>query len=198
MGKKFFVIILLCFNVAAILLGHSYVNTTPLEKKTVHNAFISEPPRPYKPNPEIIREILRKYGKGIKETAQDNNLTPQTIAAIISIESGGNPFKVGRKGEIGCMQILPATAKFIETRTGYKGNLYDCFYNMRVGAKYLAYIRDLYVNQYKLSSKYLIVRVIIGYNNGPENARYFTDEQLANHEYSEAMFKTLKQISEYW
>lgn len=58
------------------------------------------------------------------------------VAAIIHVESGGNPRTVGRAGEIGLMQIKLQTARSV----GYTGNrrgLFDPATNVRYGTAYL-------------------------------------------------------------
>ena len=63
---------------------------------------------------------------------------PESLAlAIEHVESGGNPHVVGAHGEIGLMQIKPATARSV----GYRGprhGLFDPATNRRFGRAYLA------------------------------------------------------------
>jgi soluble lytic murein transglycosylase-like protein len=55
------------------------------------------------------------------------------VRAVIVVESGFNPRAVSKKGAIGLMQLLPATAK----RYGVK-NIYDPEQTVRAGAHYLS------------------------------------------------------------
>ncbi|MER8502972.1 MULTISPECIES: lytic transglycosylase domain-containing protein [unclassified Mesorhizobium] len=68
---------------------------------------------------------------------------PVSLAnAVIKIESNYQPNQVGSAGEIGLMQIKPATARMM----GYSGpvqGLYDPDTNIKYGMKYLAMARDL-------------------------------------------------------
>jgi soluble lytic murein transglycosylase-like protein len=68
---------------------------------------------------------------------------PATLAhAVISIESNYSPNKLGSAGEIGLMQIKPATAKLM----GYSGSvsgLYDPETNIKYGMKYLGEANQL-------------------------------------------------------
>ncbi len=60
--------------------------------------------------------------------------------AVVQVESNFNPRARGRAGEVGLMQIKPATARAI----GYKGSikaLYDPHTNLAWGMKYLAEAR---------------------------------------------------------
>lgn len=68
---------------------------------------------------------------------------PASLAhAVIKIESNYRPNMVGNAGEIGLMQIKPATARMM----GYSGSvrgLYDPDTNIKYGMKYLAMAREL-------------------------------------------------------
>jgi soluble lytic murein transglycosylase-like protein len=58
------------------------------------------------------------------------------VAAIIHVESGGNPRIVGRAGEIGLMQIKLQTARSVGY-TGSRRGLFDPSTNVRYGTAYL-------------------------------------------------------------
>jgi soluble lytic murein transglycosylase-like protein len=68
---------------------------------------------------------------------------PVSLArAVVGIESNYNPNKTGSAGEVGLMQIKPATARMM----GYAGSvraLYDPETNIRFGMKYLAMAQGL-------------------------------------------------------
>jgi soluble lytic murein transglycosylase-like protein len=68
---------------------------------------------------------------------------PESLAhAVVSVESNFEPGKRGSAGEIGLMQIKPATARLM----GYSGSesgLFDPETNIKYGMKYLAKARDL-------------------------------------------------------
>jgi len=59
------------------------------------------------------------------------------VKAIIWVESKGNPYLVGRDGEIGLMQILPSTAQ--DLGIDNPNLLFDPVVNIRTGANYLRY-----------------------------------------------------------
>lgn len=62
--------------------------------------------------------------------------------AVVRIESNFNPRARGRAGEIGLMQIKPATARMMGYSGGAKG-LYDPETNIKFGMKYLALAHQL-------------------------------------------------------
>lgn len=62
--------------------------------------------------------------------------------AVVKIESNYNPRTRGSAGEVGLMQIKPATARMMGYRGTVKG-LYDPETNIRYGMKYLAMAQTL-------------------------------------------------------
>ena len=57
----------------------------------------------------------------------------KAVRAVIVVESGFNPRAVSKRGAVGLMQLLPATAR----RYGVK-DLYDPEQNIRAGTRYLS------------------------------------------------------------
>jgi soluble lytic murein transglycosylase-like protein len=78
-----------------------------------------------------------EYDGVIRLAAKDATIQAALVRAVIVVESGFNPRATSKKGAIGLMQLLPATAK----RYGVK-NIYDPEQNVRAGARYL---KDLLV-----------------------------------------------------
>lgn len=81
--------------------------------------------------PGIVARYAREYG------------VPVALAhAVVTVESNFRPHVTGRAGEIGLMQIKPATARMM----GYSGSakgLYDPETNVKYGMKYLAKAQEL-------------------------------------------------------
>ncbi|MCM2294202.1 lytic transglycosylase domain-containing protein [Allorhizobium sp. BGMRC 0089] len=78
------------------------------------------------PYQTLISSYAKAYGVPVK-----------LARAVVNTESGFNAKARGRHGEIGLMQIKPATARAM----GYKGSvagLYDPDTNLKYGMKYLA------------------------------------------------------------
>jgi soluble lytic murein transglycosylase-like protein len=74
-----------------------------------------------------------QYEGVIRGAAKDATIQAALVRAVIVVESGFNPRATSKKGAIGLMQLLPATAK----RYGVK-NIYDPEQNVRAGARYLS------------------------------------------------------------
>ena len=97
-----------------------------------------------------------RYAKPIQDAAKATRLEPALIHAVISAESGYNPFARSRKGAAGLMQLMPETAK----RYGVKNRL-DPAQNINGGARYLRDLIRMFNNDVQLA--------VAAYNAG-ENA----------------------------
>jgi soluble lytic murein transglycosylase-like protein len=82
------------------------------------------------------------YSALISKYANQYDVPVALATAVIRIESNFNPNARGSHGEIGLMQIKPATARMM----GYSGSakgLFDPETNIKYGMKYLAAAHDL-------------------------------------------------------
>jgi soluble lytic murein transglycosylase-like protein len=71
--------------------------------------------------------------RSIERAARAATVHPALVRAVIVIESGFNPRAISRRGAVGLMQLLPATAR----RYG-AFNAFDPEQNIRAGARYLS------------------------------------------------------------
>ncbi|RBA23685.1 lytic transglycosylase domain-containing protein [Herminiimonas fonticola] len=105
---------------------------------------------------------LKKYEKLLNDAANEFNLDPTLLKAVMAAESGFNPNAVSPKGAVGLMQLMPATAERFGLQADRKKSiaqkLTDPKTNIRLGARYLRVLRDLYPNQQHL--------VLASYNAG--------------------------------
>ncbi|MCO6185631.1 lytic transglycosylase domain-containing protein [Rhizobium sp. L1K21] len=88
------------------------------------------------------KSLTSPYSKLIKTYAKKYGVPESLAHAVVKVESNFNPKARGRAGEIGLMQIKPATARAI----GYSGSskgLYDPETNIQFGMKYLAMAQEL-------------------------------------------------------
>jgi soluble lytic murein transglycosylase-like protein len=75
----------------------------------------------------------------VHEVAEKHSIDPALVKAVISTESGWNPFAISSKGAIGLMQLVPGTAQ----RFGI-GNLFDPAQNVEAGTTYLKSLLERY------------------------------------------------------
>ncbi|WP_136656292.1 lytic transglycosylase domain-containing protein [Nitratireductor sp. XY-223] len=77
-----------------------------------------------------------KFSRLINSYARKHGVPSSLAHAVVKVESNFNPKARGRAGEIGLMQIKPATARLMGYRGSSKG-LYDPETNIKYGMKYL-------------------------------------------------------------
>jgi soluble lytic murein transglycosylase-like protein len=82
------------------------------------------------------------YAATIAKYASQNGVPVELATAVVQIESNFNPKMRGSAGEIGLMQVKPATARMMGYTGSAKG-LYDPDTNIRIGMKYLAMAQQL-------------------------------------------------------
>ena len=99
---------------------------------------------------------LAEIDELVHHTADRFQVDPQLVHAIIKVESAYNPRAVSRKGAMGLMQLIPATAQ----RFGV-ANPFDPKQNLEGGVTYLSYLLNLFGGDLALS--------LAAYNAG-ENA----------------------------
>ena len=96
---------------------------------------------------ERMRYPLR-YDQIVVGHAENYELEPQLVAAVIYQESKFDADAVSDSGAVGLMQLLPATAQGIADRTGGSGwherDLLNPELNIRYGAWYLRHLLDKY------------------------------------------------------
>ena len=93
--------------------------------------------------PEVSSSVSGgDYSAIISRYATSYGVPVSLAKAVIKIESNYRPHMVGGAGEIGLMQIKPATARMMGYTGSVKG-LFDPDTNIKYGMKYLAMARDL-------------------------------------------------------
>jgi hypothetical protein len=78
-----------------------------------------------------------QYREIVEREALAQGLPPALVDAVMAVESRYNSAAVGMDGEIGLMQVMPATARMLGF-TGTEAQLAVPENNIRYGAKYLA------------------------------------------------------------
>lgn len=106
---------------------------------------------------------VEKITKTIIEESNKYNVDPIFVASIIKTESSFNHLAVGTSGEIGLMQLMPATGAFIAKKIKMPFNgaktLRDPVKNIKIGVAYLNYLRTRFDKDAK--------KYIAAYNMGP-------------------------------
>ena len=96
-----------------------------------------------------------EYEHIVSAHAQNYDLDPALLAAVIYAESRFDPNAESEAGAIGLMQLLPETAKGIALRTGgtrfVVADLRDPELNVRYGSWYLDHLRDRYGSDTRLA-----------------------------------------------
>ncbi len=87
-----------------------------------------------------------RYDSIIERAAVSAAVEPDLLRAVIVVESGFNSRAVSKRGAVGLMQLMPATA----TRYGVS-NRYDPAQNVHAGARYLKFLIDRFGQDVRLA-----------------------------------------------
>jgi soluble lytic murein transglycosylase-like protein len=108
------------------------------------------------------RQARRSKYLALARRHKPAGLPIKLVDAVISMESGYRPNARGGAGEVGLMQIKPATARMVHSLTGVRGGkLSNPTTNLRVGMAYLNWCRK--------KAKGNVSATIGCYNAGPGN-----------------------------
>ena len=88
----------------------------------------------------------RQYDAIIERAAVAASVEPNLLRAVIVVESGFNSRAVSKRGAMGLMQLMPATA----SRFGVS-DPYDPRENVHAGAHYLKFLMDLFGHDVRLA-----------------------------------------------
>lgn len=124
--------------------------------------------------------------KAILEESNKYDIDPIFIASIIKTESSFNPSAIGTSGEIGLMQLMPKTAKYIAHKIKmkkFKGTktLRDPVSNIKIGVAYINYLREKFDNT---AYKY-----VPAYNMGPGKLTQSIDKSIRPKAYPAKVIK---------
>ncbi|MFZ0230924.1 MAG: lytic transglycosylase domain-containing protein [Mycobacterium sp.] len=82
----------------------------------------------------------------IEQAAERHQVDPNLVRSIIKVESNFNPNAVSRKGAMGLMQLMPATARSLKV-----SNPFDPQQNVDAGVRHLRQLLDSYGGDVRLS-----------------------------------------------
>lgn len=91
-------------------------------------------------------ESLPPYHSIILQAANQNNIDPALIRAVIMAESAYNPKAVSRSGAMGLMQLMPRTARALGVQDTFNPE-----HNINGGVKYLRQMLDRFNGDIKLA-----------------------------------------------
>lgn len=104
------------------------------------------------------------FHQEVLEAAKQTTLEPALIHAVIAVESKHNPKAVSKKGAMGLMQLMPATAQDFGLN---RVRLQDSRQNILVGAKYLKALLRQFDGNLELA--------LAAYNAGPAAVKKYHD-----------------------
>ena len=105
-------------------------------------------------DPAVLARATQ-YDSIIEKAAVSAAVEPNLLRAVIVVESGFNSRAVSKRGAVGLMQLMPATA----SRFGV-ANRYDPIQNISGGAAYLKFLMDRFGHDVSLA--------LAAYNAGEE------------------------------
>jgi soluble lytic murein transglycosylase len=110
--------------------------------------------------PETVRKAMYplRYEETIREASRENGLEPAFVAGVIHAESRFRPDAESHQEAYGLMQMLPATAEFVQRRSGIEGDFREPRTNIRLGTWYLGYLDERYRGDERL--------MLAAYNSG--------------------------------
>ena len=130
--------------------------------------------------PKKWRSSARALTKTIQAEARRYSLDPLFVLAVIETESSFNPEARGDSGEIGLMQLLPSTARWIarERKLGWKGDkqLSSPSWSVRFGTAYIDFLRKRFDAHSRL--------YISAYNMGPKNVERSLEHRVWPKDYA--------------
>ncbi len=130
-----FIVLLLIFIglVLAKALMETYLYTQEKARQIAHEQLLSQHPLP------------NQYVEAIMQAAQENNVNPAFLAAIILCESSYRKDAESNVGARGLMQVMPDTAAWIADKLNEEDSynferMYDPMVNIRYGSWYIGYL----------------------------------------------------------
>lgn len=141
-----------------------------------------------------------EYSEEIVEDAEQYEIDPLLVCAIVKSESNFDPNAVSPVGAVGLMQLMPDTASWLAEQHGIDYSeemLYDAEYNLQLGCLYLSTLLDYWDGN--------IVEAVASYNGGHGNVDEWiaegvwdgTEEGIANIPFAETRTYTQKVMACY-
>lgn len=137
-----------------ITLSSNALNGAAVERIEVEELADVQQLQPSSSTPVDLQRM--PFHQEVLEAANQTTLEPALIHAVITVESKHNPKAVSKKGAMGLMQLMPATAQDFGLN---RARLQDNRQNILVGAKYLKTLLRQFDGNLELA--------LAAYNAGP-------------------------------
>ncbi len=132
---------------------------------------------------------LQDFTNTIISESNEAGIDPIFVLSVIQHESRFNNIIVGTHGEIGLMQVMPATARWLADENGIiyhdTNDLYDPIINIRLGISYISWLRHKFPTTRDLTS---------AYNMGPKHLRKAVSEDRRPKDYYTKVMKNYVNI----
>ena len=115
------------------------------------------------PIPKVSPALRSSIEAGLKRACREKGLDYDLVAALVQAESNFQPNTLSKKGAVGLMQLMPATAE----RFGVK-DPWDWEENIKGGTSFLAYLQSLFPGDIPL--------VLAAYNAGEDAVRKYSNK----------------------
>jgi peptidoglycan lytic transglycosylase len=110
-----------------------------------------------------------RYEAIIRQASEENDLDPAFVAGVIYTESRFRPDAESQSGAYGLMQLLPESARFIQRKSGIKGDYRDPEINIKLGTWFLGYLEARYNGDER--------HVLAAYNSGEGSVDAWTSDK---------------------
>jgi len=124
--------------------GVTHFTNVPVDGR--YQLLLATPPEERAARPETSLGRSAEFDSLIERAARAQAVRPELVRAVIVVESAFNPRAVSRRGAVGLMQLLPATAR----RYGV-ADAFDPEQNIMAGVHYLRDLLTRYGNNLELT-----------------------------------------------
>ncbi len=134
----------------AVLIGEVAAKADPiLAHDRLHHFLLKHPPSTLGPDRDrVLRTAYPDlFWDEVQQATEKFSWDPRVFHALVREESSFNPGNVSWAGAQGLCQLMPGTAKRVGEWLGItvtKANMVDPLTNLRIGSRYLDYLRDYF------------------------------------------------------